>query len=752
MITGVSYAAPPAEAAASRISVKSTDVSGLSRKVKNERLSATAMLQTVTDSRTGLRVKRIVAERKNSRIDAGLKKVRQAASEDDSFVLNENFEGWDGEDADWLPENWTVRDESESGVAEKWHVASPDGFFYMGVDGNLAAVEYSSDFKDEWLVTPEFDVEEGMELQFRTVNDGLWYFSMDNVDWDLFEYIGDKIVACDLKVKISEDGGESWVELKSLASDFENATLEDLYDGVSYEMSTIKVPLAGYGGKRVMIGFQYVGTDGNTQVIDDVKVGLPALEVSYMHPAGTLWYGLSPQSYSLGLSLIAGPVCRPMTWVNLSYNPGATYSWAYFGPDNEWVTDNSQDELTVTFRPDYTSDFTTRNNLYYPPILTGMAAGATPGEYSSGDYVQAGGKAEFEITDPDTREKFIEPFGLGVVDPATEGTMTYTDMLVPIFGYSGDSDNYWTEYTFGDEGDEDNWSHLEGYMNYFMAGDAPMVIDGVWTAAFGKISDGALFKAEILPLSEEGIPGESIATALCAGSQVKVFETGGTSDYLTIGFTFDEPLVMSTEVCDAYMVRISGFRDAANVEYFSPVLSELSNPLGAYYGWVSKEMCWDGDVRESYTAVVNYTEGAQSFYIMLDAYFPWLEAEEECVINPGATVAHALDSYHDGGSLTVEGAPAWLTASASGRYGEAALNLTASADAAGDAEITVKGHGVSRKVTVKVDNSGVAGIAADDSGIAGIYTLQGVRVGADAAPGLYIVRMNDGSVRKTMVR
>lgn len=40
--------------------------------------------------------------------------------------------------------------------------------------------------------------------------------------------------------------------------------------------------------------------------------------------------------------------------------------------------------------------------------------------------------------------------GLGVIDPSAEGATTYSDKLTPVFGYSGDVDNYWSEYTFGE--------------------------------------------------------------------------------------------------------------------------------------------------------------------------------------------------------------------------------------------------------------------------------------------------------------
>lgn len=734
-------------------SAQQVSVQNEMRVLKSKTLAKGVKMNVVAD-KNGNVSKRIELASSKSRINP----VRDTPARELSggYVLNENFEGYteDPDNTAWLPAGWTLNRNSGREEALPWSVV-PDvsALLIGGFDGAAMAINFDPEYLDEWLVTPIVEVQPGMELSFKVLNDGVWYFSMENVDWETMQYVGDKIVAFDHKINISTDGGQTWTLLKSLADDFMDMDFETLLSASDATAKTIKLSLDEYAGQNVMIGFQYVGKDGNTVAIDDVTVGLPNLELSYANPTGTYFYGMSPNAYSLKLSILNAPVFHPVTWVNLSDNEGATYSWDFFDSDNEWKNSDEQDELTLSFRTDYSSDFSTRNNLYYTPVLHGSAPNSSPGEYTRGNYVQAGNDAIFEIQYEDG-DKFLEPFGMGMIDPSAEGTTTISDELVPIFGYSGDSDNYWTRYTFGDEGNDDNWAHLESYMTYFFPSESPLVIRGAWASAFGVIGDEANFKAEIVPLNEDGTLGDPIASASCKGSEVTKIETQGSSDFLTLNFTFAEPVVMSNSVCDAFVVRISGFRDSENVEFFTPVLSENPNPDGMALGWIGKQISFDGDVRESLTPVVNYTETMQTFYIQLDAAFPWLQGEADGTVAQGSTSEVALDSYHPGENLTVDNLPSWLTANVSGRYGETKLNVTAAEDAPEDENvtITVKGAGVSHDVVITVEKgSGIIDIdSVDADETVAIYTLQGVRVSSADAPGLYIVRTADGKAHKAI--
>ncbi len=668
-------------------------------------------------------------------------------------ILSEDFEGWDGVDFDWLPDGFEYKHDSGREDAEVWGITPDYAFQGMlgGLTGNCISINYDMGYVDEWLIFPEVTLGENMMLTLDVFNDGIWYFSMENIDWESFEYIGDKIIAYDQQVMISEDGGKNWKVLKSLAEDFMDKDLEQLYDETTNALSQVSVSLADYAGKTVKLAFRYFGTDGNLGVIDNIFIGNLPLEVSYNNPFGTLFFGMSKESSSLNTSILVGPVYRDMVFENTTYEDDATYVWNYFGPESSWEQSDDVD-LEVAYHTDYSSEFATYNNLYYMPTLTGSAPGYSEGSFTRGQYLQAGGKGQY-LAQTSTGDNRLIDFGLSVIDPATEGSATFTDQLVPIFGYSGDSDSYWTRYTFDEEGDENNYVKMTSYMDYFFNSENPVVIRGVHASAFARLSEGARMMAEIIPLSDEGILLDPLATAYCGYADMTVLPTNGTNDFVSLNFTFDAPIIMSSDVCSAYIVRISGFNDPENVEYFNPIMSSNPNPDEYALGWIQKTIVMDGNARESMTPVINYTGSLIAFYIMLDAEFPWLEGPESVELERNGIATVAFDSSVDGADLSFENLPDWLEAKAEGIYDKTTVTFQAplTDQIKGSAEVTVKGTGVSHVITVKADEGSAVNVIGTDSSDYEIFNMSGLKVSNSDAPGIYIIKDGKGNVRKVVV-
>lgn len=733
--------------------VKAAGVRSLNQTVSKKQLSKDVQLLTVKDA-AGHSIKRLVKTVGNTRINPYLKKA--AKTSENGTILSEGFEAWDGEDLSWLPEGFATVSKSERETAKGWEITSGEDLAMAGVgglSGNALAINFDSELLDEWVVFPEVTLGDNMILSLSTFNDGVWYFSVENVDWDTYEYIGDKIPAYDQKIMISEDGGANWTELKSLAADFADYGFFELLNSQTYSPSKVDVSLAEYSGKKVKLAFRYVGIDGNLGVLDNIMIGYPQMDLSYSNPLGTLYFGMSEDAIAMGNSFLVGPVYKPWVFYNNSYADGAKYSWNYFDENAEWAVSDEQDTLEVTYHTDYTNEFTTSNNLYYTPILNGTAPGYSDGSYTRGKFLQAGGKGVMEAQLQDGTTKMVD-LGLGVIDPSAEGATTYSDQLTPVFGYSGDVDNYWSEYTFGEDADENNYVRYNGFMNFFYTGDAPIVINGVRVTAFANISDGAKMKAEILPLSDEGVPAEeAYATAYCEYDDMFIIPHGSnaTNDIVTLKFKFDEPVVMSSDVCMAYVVKISGFNDPEHVEYFNPMMSEESNPDGYALGWIEKSIVMDGgEPRTSLTPVVNYLEDLYvSFYIMLDAEYPWLEGPESVNIGAGGFAEVIFDSSVEGKDLKFDNMPDWLSAKAEGIHGDTKVTfqIPLTDQIKGSATVTVTAPGVSHDIIVNADSNGVSGIEAD-AAYTHIYDLSGTRVKSMDAAGVYIVKDASGKVKK----
>ena len=112
----------------------------------------------------------------------------------------------------------------------------------------------------------------------------------------------------------------------------------------------------------------------------------------------------------------------------------------------------------------------------------------------------------------------------------------------------------------------------------------------------------------------------------------------------------------------------------------------------------------------------------------------------------------ALGSYYDGSKLTVE-ASEGLVAEVAGRYNECVLTISRVADssAALDGTVTVKGPAVEVTVNVHADEMSAISDAFGAKAVATeAYDLIGRRT-AKPANGLYIVKYNDGTVRKQII-
>lgn len=712
--------------------------------VTKSRILGKGITEQVITLPNGLKMKTVVGFPQGSNILNPKRHTMSKAPEvREGYVLYEDFEAWDGTDAAWMPEGWLVDHRNSPTSNRGWKMTQPMSA-YDYIDSKCATYELFEEDVNEWLVTPEFTVTSGMELRWSTMTSPYFY------DWAYFNsttfQLEQYVIVNDIKVNISTDGGTTWENLFSHAEDLKE-TAPNFFAMFDYSVRPFTLPLTKYAGKTVKIGFQIVGKDGNTTFLDNVSVGFPPTRTAYTAPLSNLYFGLSASDENVPVSIMVGPVYQPIKFTNATKTTGAEFTWTYTATNGEEAQTSNERDLTITYHTDYTDAFTTRNNLYTFPLLRGSSATTAPDEFSYSGFLQAGGKGEYERYYTDTQEYEVVDLGLTIIDPVTEGSATYADLALPYFGYNNESDRYWSEYTFGKGGmDDNNWSHLEKIADFFYASDAPIVINGVRTIAYGKISKEAKFTAEIYLLNAGYMIGnEPYATAVCTGDDITVVDRYSTNDLLSLNFKFDAPIVMSKKVAPYFLVAISGFRDADHIEYFSPEMSNYSNPNNLGLGWVGTEICWAGDTLPlSWTPVANYTDDELvSFYIMLDADFPWLEGDDTIVdIASGTTASVQLDSYYDGSQLQFEGLPDWLTATATGRYGETLVTFTAKNMTDASATVTVRAPGVSKDITVNGNTTGISSIAQGDAhDDTAIYTIDGRRVYAkNLGTGIYIQR------------
>lgn len=695
-------------------------------------------------------------------------------------LLFESFENLNAEGGlEWLPEGWTVVSNGDPDLpeSERWgcstwsspYLPAPaDGDWYMGIS-------FSSSNQDEWLISPSvaLPADRLYQLSFYAYISAAFFYNMDTgyVDWNTMEFIEQEIIN-NFQVLVSADGGEFEV-VRDFARENLGKSLNDLLMAEPTGLEKYSVDLKGYEGKNIKIAFRYVGTDGNTLFLDAVSVALPTMDLAINAPEETLYWGLDQSSDwgYLGLSIAQYPVFAPFTFTAAGIDTDVDLSWMYSDPETTEMVTAPGDELTLEYHPDYTSEFTTRNNLYYPPVLMGSAEGYADSETTFPvDYLQAGGRPEFKLQDGSILTLGLLPF-----DVATTGIGGYTvddetigDMSIPVFGYNENADRFWTNYSFHGEDEDNDHACVVDIFNFITPSSAPMVVENVWLNALGRFDGDVEFTCSIYPLEayyEDGeflgytVAEKPVATAVTAGRNAEGYmENPSSNIYLTIPFTFEEPVVMCAADAPSYIVRFSGFHNP-KVEYFVPMQQWVPSADRRALGWITKEITFSGQTRSSISPIANYENDYGQMYcafaLNMGAYYPWLKADtKDIILDENGTATVALDSYYAPTDLAVE-CPEWADVNISGRYGNCVMTVTASSlseDTLGT--ITVKAPGVNTSFNVGTP-AGITSAETAPAPLSGVYNLSGVRVADSAdglAPGVYVGRTSDGSARKFVVK
>lgn len=775
------------------LSATAQDASLPGRKLVSE-TPVTPMVVTAPQNGSNLpatALKRLPAMRRTTNTvinPASSRRHAPRAAADGSVVFSESFENNPGTDYTWLPEGWSrqINDEESYGDLYKWFPYAPARYgLNLGPDGMYTMAIFAGNAQqDAWLITPEINVGTGMELNFLVYFQPFYFFdgSAGKVDWDNMEFIGEPTVVNTIKVMIKADGGE-WQEALDLSRQWEGMTMLELFENNPTSMMRQSVSLADYAGKTIQVAFRYMNNDGefDSVFIDAVTVGHPSLDlVHFDQPFETLFWGhdRQPGGAFVNADVAQYPVYSPITWYNTSpyydFTPDYTWSYCVNPKPEEWATDNNPDQLTVTYKPNYTDANTTRNNLYYPPTLTASAPGYSDGTYKpSYSFLQAGGRPEMgePSEDPNMRLGLL-PFS------AAQGNLSFLsrelifgEPVTPYFGKSEYTDMIWFNETFpGEDPVESGYSsYIDGVLNFIYPASSPLVVDGVHMLAYSKHQPDAELKLEIYFLGEDytldlNYPEEAqkqlLATATCKGSDFITTEATSYADLATIPFDFDKPVVLD-QSHTAYVVIITGFH-SDKFEYFAALQNSVNHPDEMNFSYGVKHNLYDGMHQISLypMAYVESEDGPSytAFAINLLGTYPYLESATTEVTVPadGTPVTVELDSYYPAEELQLSQV-AGLEATVSGRYGKTLLTLSHNAATVIiDGTLDITAPGVSHSIKVSESTTGINGIITDSTSgeIEAVYTVAGQQVSTASplAPGIYVVRYTDGSTAKTVVK
>lgn len=697
----------------------------------------------------------------------------KAAAQDETVLFYEGFEGNpDTGNISWLPDGWERTSKGDPTLTdiEKWYngtTTSTVDNMPSGAEGSRFELIVASNDKqqDEWLMTPTMTIRDNDRLSFKVYFLPFYFFYTDSkhYDWQNGQWINQEICQ-DFKLYVRIDGEENFTLLHSFAEDYMGVSYNDLMkDDLGGKMKDFTQDLTAYVGKKVRFAFQYIGMDGNAVMIDAVRVGFPETTPAYSAPYSTLYYGtMLNGNYSLAPETVAVfPAASPIVFTNDSpYIEGQTFSWSAKSADGEEITSDSEDDFTVSFNPVYagtSTEFVAADNWHPLPTLTMSAPDHSPASYTWDiRAMQTGGNAAYNIAGQTETSRF----GLLQSNPSLDFDFLTEDIdfgvqSVPVFGHNAGSTEWWTDHFFNGEPQEGESVSVRAILNYIYPASSPLVINGVTFMGYGLINENSRMKVEFIRLNEDFEPEETaFASAEISGKDV-IGRDPEMNSILAFPFTLDAPVVIDANDAPAYIVKLSGF-NSDEVPYFAPLQSW--KPADICLGFAEVAITSNGVTRPSYIPSANfsneYGEMMSGFCFNFDAYFPWLIASEETInLSSGVKAEVALDSYLDGTAYKVE-APEWLTATVTGRYKNARLELVADkAQEARKGTVTISATGVSKTFTVEQAMTGIDNIAADGRTVKEIYTISGQRVDADNLfPGVYVVKYTDGTVAKTIVR
>lgn len=699
---------------------------------------------------------------------------REAPVLPEGYSLFESFEGWNGEGATWLPEGWTRESHNDSELSdfERWSPfqgggffpAAPDGNYYFAISVAMGDGTNPARPQDEWLISPAVTVKEGEQLSFQEWLSPFFCFNGEYIDWDAFEFTKKEVVQ-DIEVLVREEGAQEWTKIysaieKYLGDDYSGM---DLYEVGSYFVP-VAVPLDQYVGKTVNFAFRYVGCDGNTNGIDAIAVGLKPLEgIHYAEPLHTQYFGFNDGWSALNAGIAVFPVNAEIYWANASQDLEADYIWSYNDPaDGNEVVGGHADGLRLTYEPDFSSDFSRINNLFYPHVLKGSKEGFTPGSYAAPyTFLQAGGAAHYQ-TKGDLFEGTMLPF-----DQINEG-FTYVsvpstaEMETPIFGYDENCDAYWYNYTFQDEQNPDYAAYVDGIINAVYPAEAPLTVYGANLLAMTKVSDPdkIAIRFRVVALDDEGVPqfDTPLAVAVATKEQMLIDSNDTNLHMTTFPVTFDKPVVLDNSNL-GYIIVVDGYRNAG-FEYFAPMQSALPHPEQYALGYVMKYSTLSGEsgLRAGLLPIA-YIDGENgpcfnTFAIGLDAEYGYLgliDTDPVVLNKDDHSKTVRFHTFTKPERLVID-APEGIIASVEGRFDQAVLTIAKDDTKDVDGVVTLSDNARTVSIPVKAF-AGIADIEADaDATVTAVYTLAGVEVSPVNLPaGVYLRRYSNGKVEKITI-
>lgn len=486
-----------------------------------------------------------------------------------------------------------------------------------------------------------------------------------------------------LEVLVTTDDGKTWEKVWDVLDDARSYTEDELWDdGSSFvrPYHPMLVNISKYVGKNIKIAFRYYGINGESMMLDDVKVGEATPTAAATAPNAVFPIGLSLDGYNLNdgsgnvLNLALAPYKTSLEWTNVS--PAyESCTWTY--PDEEGnETTSSSKNLEA---PEYGF------GQYGAPSLVTKIGSKTSDATKLYDAVQYGGSVM--IKDGDNYLSFDA--AMYDLNRLVSKKAKFSLARDGVFGMGATSDATWNQLL------KTEGMKVTGMGMFIPQPAAPYTLSSANAVVYytaGKLTDKSQLKATVYKVEDDG-SFTAMAEGYCSPSEIYKADD---KSYPKAIFYFEreiDGLPTQAELFVDYPIVIQFSADLAEgeefdfVNAFDSAPNEVENNVYVFFNDA------EGTRKMINTTGLSFEDGsaAAGLYASFDATYSWLRSDEDAFeAKPaGESKTFDLDSYYNlvnskGENLataTGEGLGDWYTVSFANGSGTEPAKMTVTVNA-----------------------------------------------------------------------
>ena len=615
---------------------------------------------------------------------------------DENATLFEGFESYEGQTSrGWVPEGWSHESKTNpphvapegKGTCLVWEATKGDGFTSAYSGTYVERVQVSmADFtadpitfaeqQDEWLITKAITPKTGDYLTFQLCYSPC--FTLLNESAMDFSSVNNI-----LEVLVTTDDGKTWEKVWDVLDDARSYTVDELWDDGSSFVRPYRpmlVNISKYVGKNIKIAFRYYGINGESMMLDDVKVGEATPTAAATAPNAVFPIGLSLDGYNLSdgsgnvLNLALAPYKTSLEWTNVS--PAyESCTWTY--PDEEGnETTSSSKNLEA---PEYGF------GQYGAPSLVTKIGSKTSDAVKLYDAVQYGGSVM--INHGDSYLSFDA--AMYDLNRLVSKKAKFSLAGDGVFGMGATSDATWNQLL------KTEGMKVTGMGMFIPQPAAPYTLSSANAVVYytaGKLTDKSQLKATVYKVEDDG-SFTAMAEGYCSPSEIYKADD---KSYPKAVFYFEreiDGLPTQAELFVDYPIVIQFSADLAEgeefdfVNAFDSAPNEVENNVYVFFNDA------EGTRKMINTTALSFEDGsaAAGLYASFDATYSWLRSDEDAFeAKPaGESKTFDLDSYYNlvnskGENLataTGEGLGDWYTVSFANGSGTEPAKMTVAVSA-----------------------------------------------------------------------